>query len=124
MDKKRILIIDDEKNLTKIMKLNLEGTGKYEVRTENEGSQGIAAAKEFKPNVILLDGVMPGMDGGDVAYQLSKEEDTKNIPVVFLTGVANKSEVEKSGSVIAKHVFIAKPVDIEELTAAIEKWAL
>ena len=123
MGKKRILIIDDENNLTKIMKRNLERTGRYEVRTENEGSQSIAAAKEFKPNVILLDVLMPGMDGGDVAYQLSNDEDTKNIPIVFLTALVNKSEVETGGSVIAKRVFIAKPVDIEELIATIEKWA-
>ena len=123
MDKKRILIIDDENNLTKITKRNLEGTGKYEVRTENGGSQGIAAAKEFKPNLILLDVLMPGMDGGDVAYQLSNNKDTKNIPIVFLTAVVNKSEAETSGNVIANHVFIAKPVDIEELIAVIEKWA-
>lgn len=122
MDKKRILVIDDENSFTMIMKRNLDRTGRYEVRTENEASQGIVAAKEFKPNLILLDVLMPDIDGGEVAYQLSNNEETKNIPIIFLTAVVNKSELETSGSIIANHVFIAKPVDMEELTAAIEKW--
>ncbi|MFH1191701.1 MAG: response regulator [Candidatus Omnitrophota bacterium] len=122
MDKKRILIIDDENSLTQIMKRNLESTGRYEVRTENAGLPGIIAAKEFKPTVILLDVMMPGMDGGEVAYQLSKDENTKNIPIIFLTAAILKDEAEKSGRVITKHVFIAKPIAIEELTGVIEKW--
>ena len=124
MGKKRILIIDDEKDLTKIMKFNLEKTDLYEVRTESDGAQGIAAAKEFKPDLILLDIMMPGLDGGAVAQRLSSDEDTKKIPTVFLTAMVGKNEVKAGGSVISKNVFIAKPVDMEELNAAIEQWVL
>ena len=121
MSKKKILIIDDEENFTKLVKLNLERTGEYEVRTGNNGLQGLIAAKEFKPDLILLDILMTDMDGGEVAYQLNNEEATKNIPIVFLTAVIRKEEVEKSGGVISGHPFIAKPVTAEELIDCIKK---
>ena len=123
MDKKRILIIDDEANFTKVVKRNLEVTGKYEVRAENAGSRGIAAAKEFKPNVILLDIFMPGMDGGEVGYELGNDGETKNIPIIFLTAAVSKSEMETKSNIISNHVFVAKPIDIKDLIAVIEKWA-
>jgi len=83
MDKKRILIVDDEKDFTQMVKLNLEETGKYIVRTENIGRQALAAAREFKPHIILLDIVMPDTDGGEIAHNISLDEELSRIPVVF-----------------------------------------
>jgi CheY-like chemotaxis protein len=123
MDKKRILIIDDERGFAKLLKRNLIKTGRYEVRTENGGLPGIATAKEFKPNVILLDVMMLGMAGDEVADLLSNEEETKNIPIIYLTAIMDKSEAQKRGNIIGRHYILAKPVDIAELIAAIEKWA-
>ena len=121
MDKKRLLIIDDEINFTKILKCNLEGIGKYEVRVENQGLRGIAAAKEFKPDVILLDVLMPDIDGGEVAYQLSGDAETKNIPIVFLTALATKEETKPNKDDIGGRTFIAKPVDIKQLVEVIDR---
>ncbi|MCF7874594.1 MAG: response regulator [Candidatus Omnitrophica bacterium] len=121
MEKKKILIIDDEENFTRLVQLNLEETGRYEVKTVNKGSFGIAAAKEFKPDLILLDILMPDIEGGEVAFQLKNDKDVKNIPIVFLTAVATKEQVEKSSGFIGGHPFIAKPVDAEELIECIEK---
>lgn len=121
MSKKKILIIDDEENFTKIVKLNLEETSKYEVRTENKGSFGLAAAKKFNPDLILLDILMPDMEGSEVAFQIKNDEDTKNIPLVFLTAVAKKEEVKASSGVIGGYPFIAKPVSVEELIDCIKK---
>lgn len=121
MEKKRILIIDDEVDFIRLLKINLEQTGKYEVRTENNGLSGIATAKSFKPNLILLDIIMDGMDGTDVCFRLENNNDTKNIPIVFLTAVVEKQEVQESGGLIGGHLFISKPVDIEQLTHFIEK---
>lgn len=64
---KKILIVDDEEDFTKLIKLNLERTGEYEVEIENGGLRGLAAAREFKPDLILLDILMPDMEGGEVA---------------------------------------------------------
>ncbi|MDD5130344.1 MAG: response regulator [Candidatus Omnitrophica bacterium] len=121
MDKKKILVIDDEADLTRLIKLNLEGTGKYTVRTENSGSHGLVAAREFNPNLIFLDIMMPDVDGGDLCYQLENDAKTKGIPIVFLTGVAKQSEIEEGMGTIGGHPFIAKPVSLRALIDCIEK---
>lgn len=121
MNRIKILIIDDEENFTRLVKLNLEKTGKYEVKIENKGSLGLIAAKEFKPDLILLDVMMPGVDGGDVCNQLKDEKATKNIPIVFLTAVVNEKEIKENNGIIGGHPFIAKPVDTGELIDVIEK---
>ena len=121
MMKKRILIIDDEEDFTKFIKLNLEQTGQYEVRTENKGEAGITAAREFKPNLIFLDVMMPGVDGGEVCYQLKNNQDTENIPVIFLTAAVKKEEVDGYTGIMGGNLFIAKPVDIKKLIYFIEK---
>jgi CheY-like chemotaxis protein len=121
MAKKRIMIIDDEEFFTKLVKLNLEKTGKYEVRAENKGSQGLAVAREFKPDLILLDILMEDMEGSEVAVQLKNDVNTRDIPVVFLTAVVKKEEVASGSGVIGGHPFIAKPISINELISCIEK---
>lgn len=121
MEKKKILIIDDEENFTKFIKLNLEKTEKYEVRTENKGLQALASAKEFKPDLILLDILMPDLEGSEVAYQLENDKDTEYIPVLFLTALAKKEDVEKSRGVIGGHPFIPKTVSLRELIDRIEE---
>jgi len=121
MEKKRILLIDDETDFTKLIKRNLELTGRYEVRTENNGLLGLAAAKEFKPDLIFLDILMPDVDGGEVGYNLENDNETKDIPVIYLTAAVNKEEVEKSEGQIGGHPFIAKPVSADELINYIEE---
>ena len=121
MDKRKILVIDDEEGFTKLIKLNLERTGQYEVMTENKGSLGLVAAKEFKPELIFLDIMMPDSDGGDVCYQLENDNETKSISIVFLTAVAKKEEVRENWVTIGGHPFIAKPVSVRELIDCIEE---
>ena len=121
MEKKKILVIDDEESFTKLVKLNLEHSGQYEVRAENKGLLGLAAAKEFKPDLIFLDIIMPDVDGGDVCYQLENDRETKGIPIVFLTAVAKKEEVRESWGTIGGHPFIAKPVSARELIDCLER---
>jgi len=117
MRKKRILLIDDEASFTRMLKLNLEDTGAYEVRAENRGSEGLAAARQFKPDLILLDVVMPDISGGDVASQIETDRTVKDTPIVFLTAAAKKEDE----GMIAGRVFIAKPVTVEEVVGCIER---
>ena len=121
MGKKRILIIDDEAGLTRLLKLNLEQTGAYEVRTENQGSHALAATREFRPDLILCDVIMPDMEGSDVATQLKADPGLAYIPFVFLTAVVSREEVEAQGGVIGGHPFIAKPVTVEKIVECIEQ---
>lgn len=121
MQKAKILIIDDEEGFTQLVKKNLEATGKYEVKAEGKGALGLKIAKEFKPDLIFLDILMPDMEGSEVAAQIENDRDTKNIPVVFLTAIAKKEEVEQAKGIIGGHPFIAKPVTAEELITCIER---
>lgn len=121
MDKKRILIVDDEAIVTRTLKLYLEGTGSYEVRTENEGTRALAAAKEFKPDLVLLDLIMPDTDGATVAAEIREDAALKDTPIVFLTALVSQKEVGPTGRDIGGHPFLAKPVDPEKVVEAIEK---
>ena len=72
--KKKILLVDDEKSFTSLLKLNLEDTGDYEVHVENWAEDAYPAAQRFKPDLVLLDIIMPRMPGGDVAAQIDAPE--------------------------------------------------
>lgn len=119
--KKKILIVDDEADLTMLVKLNLEKTGRYEVRTENRALKALAAGREFKPDLVLLDVMMPDLDGGDVLAQFKDDANLKSVPVVFLTATVLKEDLAKQGGTIGGHPFIPKPFRAEVLLEKIEK---
>jgi CheY-like chemotaxis protein len=123
MDKKRVLLVDDEKSFTNLLKLNLEDTGNYEVRVENWAEDAYKAAREFKPHLILLDIIMPRMPGGNVAAQLKADPETSQIPVVFLTAAVRRHQVEENEGIICDLPCLAKPASVEEVIAMIEKYA-
>ena len=121
MREKRVLVIDDEVVFTQTVQSGLERTGKYVVRIENNGALAVQAAKEFEPDIIFLDIVMPEMCGDDVAIELQKYTETKYIPIVFLTAIVTKEEVDDSGSVIGSHPFLAKPVTLNQIIESIDR---
>jgi CheY-like chemotaxis protein len=123
MAKKRILLVDDEKSLTSLLKLNLEETGNYDVRVENWPEDALAAAREFKPDLVLLDIIMPRMPGGNVAALIDNDPQLKGTPIVFLTAAIRKHQVEDHEGVICDHPCLAKPATVEEVIAMIEKHA-
>lgn len=118
-DAKRVLVVDDEPTFTRMVKLNLEGTGQYIVETVNESRKAIAVAREFAPDIILLDVVMPEMDGGDVALNLRDRSATKNIPIIFVSAMVSLQESKKGFYQSGGEHFLAKPVDKETLCGAI-----
>ncbi len=120
MARKKILVVDDEASLTRMLRRNLEATGKYEVREENSGVHAYKTAQEFQPNMIILDVMMPDMDGGDVAAKIQDDESLKHIPIVFLTAILKKEESESTGSDIGGRTFLAKPVKVDDLIECIE----
>jgi DNA-binding response OmpR family regulator len=117
---KRILVVDDEADLTHMVKRGLEVTGKYIVMEENKGKMAIATARQFRPDLIILDVMMPDIDGGDVAASLAETEELKNVPVVFLTAIVTEEETKPTGSFIGRHTFLAKPVNLKNLITCIE----
>jgi CheY-like chemotaxis protein len=120
MEKARILIIDDEEDICKFSKSILEKTGKFEVLFSTTAIAGISLAKSQKPNLILLDILMPDMDGSDVAQYLSNDPSTGTIPVVFLTALAQKKDIDQKSGKIGGRFFFAKPVNPQELISRIQ----
>jgi CheY-like chemotaxis protein len=120
MEKKKILIVDDEPTFTRMMRLVLEQTGRYEVCEENKGSQAMVTARLFKPDLILLDVVMPDMDGGDVAAQMQNDAFLKTVPVVFLTALVSERETDQGAVMRGGHRFLGKLVSDVELLECIE----
>ena len=118
--KRRILIVDDDANSTHLVKILLERSGPYLVLEENDPTKADQTAHSFKPDVILLDIVMPKMDGGELATQIEADRDLHDTPIIFLTALVTHSEA-KSGLHVQGHPLIAKPINIPELIEAIEK---
>jgi CheY-like chemotaxis protein len=121
MKKKRILIVDDEVSFTRLLKLNLEQTGHFDVRVENWAEDAPRAAHEFQPDLIFLDVMMPRMFGGDVAARIQANENLKATPIVFLTATVSRTRVDEHGGVISGFPVLAKPVSVEEVLECIEQ---
>jgi CheY-like chemotaxis protein len=122
MSRKKVLVVDDEPIVTKILKNRIEGSGEYEVRTQNKGAWAVASAREFRPDLILLDVLMPDMDGDEVAAQIRADDSLNHTPIVFLTGVVSKEQIAASGGVICGNHFVAKPLDEEETKTLLQKF--
>src|SRR5580765_1108812 len=91
-EKKRVLIVDDEASFTRLLKLNFHHTGRYIAETVNDSTQAVRVAKRFSPDVILLDVMMPGMDGGEVASRIHALPRLSHTPIVFLTAAIKRDE--------------------------------
>ena len=119
-EKRRILIVDDDQESTRVVKILLEKTGRYLVLEENHAAKAHQSAQHFRPDVILLDIMMPGTDGGDVAAQLEADPELQRTPIIFLTALVTEPET-KAGLRIQGHPFLAKPINIPELINGIEE---
>ncbi len=121
MGKRKILLIDDEESFGFMIKLNLEQTGMYDVRVETQGKHALKTVRQFMPDIIFLDLVMPDVDGTDVACQIKTDEKLKDIPLVFLTAAVTKEETTRHDGVIGGRPFLAKPVKVKDVIECIEK---
>ena len=119
-EKKRILAVDDQASNTRLVKLCLEGTNDYVVREENDAKAALATAEEFRPQLILLDVMMPGMDGGELATCFKASPRLKDVPIVFLTAAVTKGEVKAGGGQVGGQSFLAKPVVLTEVVACLK----
>ena len=123
---KTILIVDDNKGDRDLIKDALNNVGvDYKFIDAESGDQGIQLAQEFKPDLIVMDVVMPGMNGREAVQMLKKDEGTSTVPIVLLTGTYSKSEEEVYGKItIGDNVYdsISKPFDENKLIATIRKY--
>jgi len=117
-----ILAVDDEDSFTFFVKLNLQTykERQFKVTTANSGTEGLKLAKVVRPDLILLDVMMPDMSGAEVAEELLLDARTKSIPIIFVTALVQKDEVDKEAGQMGGREFIAKPVSKDELISRIE----
>jgi CheY-like chemotaxis protein len=120
-NKKRILVVDDKAANTRLLKLYLERTNHYEVREENDPKAALATAEAFQPHLVLLDVMMPHVDGGEVAARFQASPKLKGVPIVFLTAAVTKGEVESGGGLFGGFPFLAKPVVLSEVTDCLKR---
>lgn len=118
--KKRVLIIDDEVDLLEIMRARLE-VNDFEVETITGGREGLASVKAKKPDVILLDLMMPEMDGYAVLSKFKGDKATRDIPIIVLTALAEEDSGKKAMELGADS-YIVKPFESDILLASIRKF--
>jgi CheY-like chemotaxis protein len=119
-EKRRILIVNDDRDITRLVKILLERAGDYVVLEENDSTKAHQSARNFRPHLILLDIMMPETDGAEIAEQIQADPQLQRTPVIFLTALVTKAEA-RSGVRIQGYPFIAKPISIRELVDAIEE---
>ena len=120
MDKHRIMVVDDEEDFLNILKLNLEDTGRYSVKTLTTSMGIVGEVNNFKPDLIIMDLLMPALNGIDACVMLGKDSIGKNIPIIVLSALEKEEDKRKAFKAGAID-YIVKPVDIKSLIDSIEK---
>jgi CheY-like chemotaxis protein len=121
IEKKRILLVDDDSNITFLLRGIFERAREYDVRVVNVSARAVGVAKDFRPDLIILDVAMPGMDGGELASRLAEIPSLKSVPIIFLTASVTREEVSERDGLIGGLPFLAKPVDPAELLSCVRK---
>lgn len=121
MDPKRILIVDDDVAVADSLARGLRRLGGHEVQTENVGDRVVAAARSFSPDLVLLDIVMPGMDGSEIAAAVHRDPALASTPIAFLTGLVSEEELGGSALDQGGHWIIPKPIEPQRLLAIVER---
>ena len=116
---KKILVVDDEPTILKMVETRLTTEG-YEVFAAHSGDEGLQQCKSLKPDAVILDIMMPGMDGNEVAAHMQEDPDLKKIPIIFLTAVVKPQEIPKNRK-IGGHYFLSKAFKITELLDILKK---
>ena len=116
---KRILICDDDPVILRLLQVNLELEG-YDVLLAHHGENAIEVANAELPDLVILDIMMPRLDGYQTCEQLKQAEATKDIPVIFLSAKAQSSDIER-GREYGVAEYLTKPFDPNELIAVVER---
>lgn len=114
----KILVVDDDLAINELIKINLELAG-YKVMTAFDGNKGYALAKQENPDLIVLDVMMPDVDGYTVAKRIRENDDTKDIPILMLTAL-NMLQNKVQGFNIGVDDYLVKPFEMEELQVRIK----
>ena len=115
--RKKILVVDDERDLVELIGMNLQRNG-YEVLAAHDGPTGLDTARKQKPDMVILDVMMPGLSGKDVAVALKGDPDTLQIPILLLTAKTEETDIIVGLSIGADD-YVTKPFSIKVLMARV-----
>lgn len=120
MSQLRIFIVEDEPDIQKLLRMSLEMLGKHQIEIYGSGEEGLEHVAAFQPDIILLDVMLPEMDGPEVFSHLQQMEDLQHVPVVFITARVRPQDVASYRALGATDV-ISKPFNAVELPKKIEE---
>ena len=118
---KKILIVDDEPDIVTVLEHRLKSNG-YQVEKAGSGQEALQKARQEKPDLIIMDVVMPDMHGTEVAAILAEDKIMKDIPIIFLTALQTKEDEKRQGHEFGGHTVFAKPFEFKELLASIQRF--
>jgi OmpR family response regulator RpaB len=120
MDKKKILVVDDEPGILKVTSIRLEKLG-YNVLTAVDGKEALDTIRSENPDLVLLDLVMPFMNGAEVCEQIKNDEKLKHIPIILFTASGSGAMTAEKIKKIGADDYIVKPFEPEELAGKVEE---
>lgn len=118
--KKKILVVDDEVDLTRLLKRILEKAGNFDVRIENDAMHAVAVAREFKPDVILLDVIMPGKNGTQIAAEIRKDKNLVDSKIVFFSALLGQNDTGATGKMVSGNMRLSKLVNARNVVNCVE----
>lgn len=120
MNSETILIIDDDPATTRLLEVLLTREG-YNIRTENLSANAVESSKEYNPNLIILDLMMPGIDGMTVCKDMKKDPDLGDVPIIMFSAVS-QAEVQTKALEAGINEYITKPIHPNDLKQRIRRW--
>ena len=118
--KKRILVVDDEPSFTHLLKHTLEAEGYYDVEEENDAARATSTARSFDPDLVVLDIMMPDLDGTEVAAHMKSDHVLRDVPVIFLTALVDNEDAPMGSCSSGGQTFLPKSVHVSRLIECIE----
>jgi len=119
-EKKKVMVVDDEEDFLKITKINLEQTGRFEVAAVSDATGIMSRVRSFRPDIILLDILMPKTGGVEACKMLKEDAEAKHIPVVVISALDTEND-KRAMKELGAVDFIVKPIEKAELISRIEK---
>ncbi len=122
MLKRKILVVDDEEAMGKMVKFGLESMGPFEIQYESDGTRVLEAVRRFRPDLILMDIIMTPLDGSKLASDIKSDPLFRDTPIIFFTGTVTSHEIDDRGGSIGGQDFIAKPIELKTLFERVQKY--
>jgi CheY-like chemotaxis protein len=119
--KKRILLVDDERWFTNLLKYSLETEGYFDVRQENDAGRALETARGYGPDLVILDLMMPEIEGSELAARFRADPMLREVPVIFMTALVTDADAPDGACTRGGHTFLPKGVPIERLIDCIDQ---